>query len=964
MEKKRQEEEKSAQEEDGILDLEKQQQEVAQQDVSQTQQTQDSLLVTDELQSNIVLEKIDDGFSSPTRTARRSSPVRTDEVLETSNMFETGIEDSEDEEESIEADALPIKEKPPDSLQSARNVETEAEKLKWSAAKDEEDKLKRELAEKKKLIIFLRRALLKPRQKRKANLVPSRLKMMAKLLEEVEVRHAKNMIRVQQSLQGAWSLKLVDFYEDVITNEVNGEKGNIWILWRNTLLRPDILSTSKQAITVDFTWDFITAVHASYNPVVRNRLWRQWDLGFISIPCLVLGDFNCVLRLEEKKGGRPIKEVYMNEFRSWISDNGLVEADAIGKKYTWSNCRSGAQRIVFKHDRAVVNDAWCYKYANWRCKALPRDCFMQLVEENWSLDLNGAPLFVFTSKLKRLKEVLKIWNRTIFGDVQFRLKQAELKLDTENDLLDYDPADEFQFLRVADAKKDVDDVRTELAIILKMKSRDEIKDYIVNHYQAKFNGGDVHIDPVLFDIDHESISVTESAYMDAIPFLEEVRVAVFDLGADSAPGPDGFTGSFYRQCWDIISRDLFNAISNCWLGTVLNKLISEEEVAFMKGRNIHEIIALASELINEINTEKKHGNVGLKLDIAQAFETNMLVLYERASGQCVNYAKSKFYFGADRISRVIVIYNYLGMERAMFPDKCLGIQLKPGIIRHIHVHKVVEKIMDKLAGWKGKLLSFQARLVLIKSVISSYVIHSMDVYKWTCTFIKQVERAIRDFLWSRNAEKRKYFMVLCDDLCLSKSEGGLGIKKLNDINRAMLMNLWISIRDSNKIWARFLKAKYFKINSNLINYKLGSSVFPGIRLVYNFVQKHTRSIISNGANTSLFFDNLRGDFSIAQRLCITSKGPNDFKAKVSDIIFDGAWVIPEKTRDLMIRCNIDVDNLTVIAGGEDYKIWDLDNKGVFSVKSAKAALKMPAEVVPYANLFTRQIMHPTLSVQY
>ncbi|XP_026433075.1 uncharacterized protein LOC113330483 [Papaver somniferum] len=859
------------------------------------------------------------------------------------------------------------------------------------------------------------------------------------------------------------SLKLVDFCEDVIKNEVDGEKGNFWILWRNTLLRPDILSTPKQAITVKFAGDFIAAVYASYNPVAIKRLWHQLGLGFISIPWLVLGYFNCVLRLEENKG------------------EGLSK-------------RSGAQRIVSKHDIVVVNDAWCYKYANWRCKALPRVCsdhsplfgfafenprpyrvpfriqkmwlshpgFMQLVEENWNLDLNGAPPF------------------------------AELKLETENGLLDYDSADEFQFLKVADAKKVVDDVRTELAIMLKMKSRDEIKDFIVNHYQAKFNGGDVHIDPVLFDIEHESISVAESAYMDAIPSLEEVRVAVFDLGADSAPGPDGFTGSFYRQFWEIISRDLFNAIANCWsmrkipnginssfiflipknnksdaikdyrsiglsnfffkiitkimdtrLGTVLNKLISEEQVEFMKGRNIHENIALASELINEINTERKHGKVGLKLDIAQAFDTvswdfiaevfrqygfsdswcmwvlnifssarisvminvyregyfsitrglrqgdplspliifliedvlshnfsklfanhsmnvmvskkgvapthllfaddilifcrgnlhslqnlkNMLVLYEHASGQCVNYAKSKFYFGGDIISRAIVISNYLGMERAMFPDKYLGIQLKPGIVRHIHVRQVVEKIMNKLAGWKGKLLSFQARLVLIKSVISSYVIHSMAFYKWPCTVIKQVERAIRNFLWSGDAEKRKYFTFLYDDLCLSKREGGLGIKKLNDVNRAMLMKLWISIRDSNKIWARFLRAKYFKVNGNLINYKLASLVFPGIRLVYNFVQKHTGSII----------------------------GPNDFKSKVSDIIFDGVWVIPEKTRDLMIRCNIDVSNLPVIAGGEDYKIWYLDSEGIFSVKSAKAALKTPAEVVPCAHLVARRI---------
>lgn len=134
--------------------------------------------------------------------------------------------------------------------------------------------------------------------------------------------------------------------------------------------------------------------------------------------------------------------------------------------------------------------------------------------------------------------------------------------------------------------------------------------------------------------------------------------------------------------------------------------------------------------------------------------------------------------------------------------------------------------------------------------------------------------------------------------------------------------------------------------------------------MYNFVQGHTRSIIGNGANTSLFFDNLCADFSIVQRLGITKKGPNDFKAKVSDIIVDGSWVIPPKTKELMLRCNIDVDNLPLIGGGDDYKIWDLDNKGVFSVKSAKAAIKAPAEVSPTAALFTRSVVHPTLSVQY
>ncbi|XP_026435983.1 uncharacterized protein LOC113333792 [Papaver somniferum] len=877
---------------------------------------------------------------------------------------------------------------------------------------------------------------------------------------------------------------------------------NIWVLWKNSLARSGILSSSKQAITLDFDGVWITAVHASWDPVTRRLLWKQLRLGFISIPWLVLGDFNCVLRLDEKKGGRPTLSTYMNEFQSWIYDNGLVEADSIGKKYTWSNCQSGDRHIVSRNDRAIVNDAWSYKYENWRCKAFPRICS------------DHSPLFGFAFDSLRPARA------------PFRIQKMWF------DHPDLDPADEVQFTKVADAKNAVDAVQTDFAVMLKMKSR-------VTWMKLKISLSitrriSLMVERLSLIQNCLNLSMKESHtlrvfFMDVVPTLDEIKRAVFDLGADSAPGPDGFSGSFNIHYWNIIATDLFSAIKNNWLmrkipngtnssfivlipkntrsdaikdfrpiglsnfffkiitkflatrlGTVLNRLVSEEQVAFMKGRNIRENIVLASELINEISALRNFGNVGLKLDIAQAFDTvswefiteffrqygffetwcswihsilssagifvlingspevffsitrglrqgdhisplifvliedilsrnlsklfanrsmhnmvskkgvapthllfadhilvfcrgnlhslqnlkTMLSVYEKDSGQCVNYAKSKFYYGGGTYSRSIAIANYLGMERDLFPDKYLGIQLKPGIVRHIHVRQVVEKIMDKLAGWKGKLLYFQARLVLIRSVIASYVIHSMAVYKWTCNIIKQVERFIRNFLWSDDAEKRKFFTVLYDNLCCSRREGGLGLRRLIDVNKAMLMKLWISIRDSDKTWARFLRAKYFKLNGVLIDYKLGSTVFPGIRWFYDFVRKHTRTIIGDGANTSLFFDNWLGDFSIAKRLGITSKGPNDFKAKVSDIIVDGAWDIPQSTRDLMVRLNIDVGNLPIIVGADDYKIWDLDSKGVFSVKSAKAAIRENVETLPTATLFTRPVVHPTLSVQY
>ena len=49
------------------------------------------------------------------------------------------------------------------------------------------------------------------------------------------------------------------------------------------------------------------------------------------------------------------------------------------------------------------------------------------------------------------------------------------------------------------------------------------------------------------------------------PFSEEeVWKTIKSLPSDKAPGPDGFTGKFYKVCWQIIKLDIMAAISAVW----------------------------------------------------------------------------------------------------------------------------------------------------------------------------------------------------------------------------------------------------------------------------------------------------------------------------------------------------------------------------------------------------------------
>ncbi|XP_026442378.1 uncharacterized protein LOC113341879 [Papaver somniferum] len=212
-----------------------------------------------------------------------------------------------------------------------------------------------------------------------------------------------------------------------------------------------------------------------------------------------------------------------------------------------------------------------------------------MVEASWNAPVYVNHDIIFPFKLKRLKATMKLWNKTVFGNVNTRFKQAQLKFEVASRNSDEDPHDVAKLNVMKNALVAVQDVRMQQHIMLKKKSRnkwllegssntsyfhstinirrsantiselvsedgltisdpDQIRDHVVSYYEAKFNGTDLPIDEKLFEYDHASISVEENQMLDAIPSLEEIKTAFFDLGADSAPGPDGFSGCFYRHC--------------------------------------------------------------------------------------------------------------------------------------------------------------------------------------------------------------------------------------------------------------------------------------------------------------------------------------------------------------------------------------------------------------------------------
>ncbi|KAL8488066.1 hypothetical protein ACS0TY_024374 [Phlomoides rotata] len=71
---------------------------------------------------------------------------------------------------------------------------------------------------------------------------------------------------------------------------------------------------------------------------------------------------------------------------------------------------------------------------------------------------------------------------------------------------------------------------------------------------------DTYDDSVLGNFSQPVLDPTDNDMLTSLPSVEEIKKAVFDMEPSSSPSPDGFGGTFYHTCWDIISYYVIEAV--------------------------------------------------------------------------------------------------------------------------------------------------------------------------------------------------------------------------------------------------------------------------------------------------------------------------------------------------------------------------------------------------------------------
>jgi hypothetical protein len=204
----------------------------------------------------------------------------------------------------------------------------------------------------------------------------------------------------------------------------------------------------------------------------------------------------------------------------------------------------------------------------------------------------------------------------------------------------------------------------------------------------------------------------------------------------------------------------------------------------------------------------------MKADMTNATSLQQVLnTYYANSGQVVSVAKSSIYYSLN--TNVLIraeICQELHIDTEALSDKYLGLPAIVGAdISDCFLH-FVERIIQRINGWKEKQLSIGGKEILLKAVAQAIPVYAMSVFQIPKGVCKKMMDAISQFWWGDDENSNKMLGLLGGSYVIQKNEGGMGFRDFHSFNLAMLAKQsWRLITEPTSLCARVLRAKYTRM---------------------------------------------------------------------------------------------------------------------------------------------------------
>ncbi|VFR00960.1 unnamed protein product [Cuscuta campestris] len=352
------------------------------------------------------------------------------------------------------------------------------------------------------------------------------------------------------------------------------------------------------------------------------------------------------------------------------------------------------------------------------------------------------------------------------------------------------------------------------------------------------------------------------------PEEEEIKAAIWHLNPNSSAGPDGYNGeggggnvmvkldmakAFDKISWSYLKAVLksFGFNDHCIAlllqnleATHISVLINGSPNGFLKikravkqGDPLSPLLfiigsegfsrslnhAIASDFLDSYKAGRSQVVshlafaddliVFLKGDLRNILRFKHILLnYLRASGQEINNKKSKVFCKKScHWTYKNKLEKALGFMVGSPPFKYLGSTITSGKLKRIHCEHILNHFDAYLNSWYSKELNPMSRLIPIKHVLSVIPLHTLAVQDLPKSIINIIQGKLANFFWGTKLGKSKHHWpngLL--SASLAYREGGLGLRSLEDLQKACALKLWWKVINANSLWSNFVKDKYYR----------------------------------------------------------------------------------------------------------------------------------------------------------
>ncbi|WZZ38588.1 hypothetical protein YC2023_034847 [Brassica napus] len=433
-----------------------------------------------------------------------------------------------------------------------------------------------------------------------------------------------------------------DHYFSVPPNGLSGGLSLLWNKDTDiTILEssPNLIDTR---IEYKGTTSFVSFVYGAPAAENRAAFWNKLNAvgKGRDDPWLITGDFNDILNNTEKIVGPACPEGSFMAFRSFVAENGLWDLKHSGEQLSWRGSRY-THFIRSRLDRAMGNCAWSETFPMGRCRYLQfegsdnrplisyfntekakrkglfrfnkalteEDEIAEVIDTAWNL----SPLGTVIQKLNNVHRSIIQWakEKQTQSNIEIKRNQQALEKALSNATPDpiliesinldlrkaylaeelfWQQRSRIQWLKQGDRNTGFFHAATRTRRTINsipviedsqggvVYEEEDIARVISGYFTQIFtSNGNVSFEQIQ-GLLTKKVTPEMNTLLTNIPSDSEIREAVNSINGGKAPGPDGFSATFYQSYWHIVGPDVIRDVRSFFISSYLHPQQNETHI--------------------------------------------------------------------------------------------------------------------------------------------------------------------------------------------------------------------------------------------------------------------------------------------------------------------------------------------------------------------------------------------------